>query len=59
MAAATPQPHDKKKRAEWWSKWGLFGWANARRGAHWDRKETPFSHRRLSNCFRLTRSCLS
>jgi hypothetical protein len=31
----------KETQTEWRSKWGLFGWANARRGAQWVRKEKP------------------
>jgi hypothetical protein len=31
----------EKTQTEWRSKWGLFGWANARRGAQWVRKEKP------------------
>ena len=38
-------PPGGKTRTEWLSKWGLFGWANARRGAQWVRKKKPPFHR--------------
>jgi hypothetical protein len=35
----------EKTCAEWRSKWGFFGWANARRGAQWVRRKKPPFHR--------------
>jgi hypothetical protein len=43
----------RKTRTEWRSKWGLFGWANARRGAQWVRKEKPPFHRGRPRHFQL------
>ncbi len=39
----------EKTRSEWRSKWGVFRWANGRRGAQWLRKEKPRSRLRGSN----------
>ncbi len=43
----------KKTQTEWRSKWGFFGWANARRGAQWIRKEKPPSSRGRPRRFQL------